>query len=575
MDRITKGYIKDFLKINEIEASQDETLNFERFVNYSIITNEYDGKFDLEDISTGNHAQGIDGIAIIVNGKLVLSSEEITDLLAINKFLEVKFHFIQAKVSEKFEGSQMGNFIFSVKDFFSDEPQLPMTENVTKMHDLYQVIYDNSAKFTKGKPVLRMYYATAGVWKNEVSHQAVINSGKTELEALNLFSEVSFQAIDAGAIQDKYRKNKELTSATFIFKDRITLPEILNIKEAFYGLLPWDEFKKIIISDNGSIKNIFYNNVRDYLGDNPVNASIEQTLVQKKIDLFTVLNNGVTIVASHLNPAGNRFTISDYQIVNGCQTSHVLFDNKEVDEMSALSIPIRLIITEDENVKNEITIATNSQTAVKPEQLAALSQFQKGLEEYYKSFEVNSIKLYYERRVNQYSSDDDVVKSRIVTVPQQIKTFAAMFLDLPHAVSGYYGTIIKNYEKQIFNPEHIMFPYYLSSLAYYKLDYYFRMGIFDRKYKKAKFHLLMVFRILAAKKQPMPGLDVKRKAEPYCKLIDSVLSSDTQSKELFANCIDVLEKCSISLEDKDVFKQRDTTRKLIDFLSPRKAGTLL
>jgi len=113
------------------------------------------------------------------------------------------------------------------------------------------------------------------------------------------------------------------------------------------------------------------------LGENLVNNKISSTLTNKKFDIFGVLNNGVTIVAESLTPVGHKFSISNYQIVNGCQTSHVLYNNKDIDGMENVNIPLRLIVTSDENIKNQITIATNSQTEIKPEQLAALSEFQK------------------------------------------------------------------------------------------------------------------------------------------------------------------------------------------------------
>ena len=48
-----------------------------------------------------------------------------------------------------------------------------------------------------------------------------------------------------------------------------------------------------------------------------------------------------------------------------------------VEGIDELIIPIRIIATKDENLKNDITRATNSQTAIKKDQLEALSTFQK------------------------------------------------------------------------------------------------------------------------------------------------------------------------------------------------------
>lgn len=113
------------------------------------------------------------------------------------------------------------------------------------------------------------------------------------------------------------------------------------------------------------------------------------------------MNNGVTIIARTLRTTGNRFYIEDYQIVNGCQTSHVLFDQREVVDESVM-VPLRLIATQDEEVTASIVKATNRQTEVRAEQLLALGEFQKKLELFFQAQE-EPRRLYYERRSRQYN----------------------------------------------------------------------------------------------------------------------------------------------------------------------------
>ncbi len=156
-------------------------------------------------------------------------------------------------------------------------------------------------------------------------------------------------------------------------------------------------YLKLIQDENEKIHSIFDDNVRDFQGDNPVNKKIKNTFESKDFDLFCVLNNGVTIVSSSITPAGNRFTIRDYKVVNGCQTSHVLHDCREIEGIEQVFLPIKIVVTENEDIKTNITLETNSQTEVKTEQLEAISVFQKRLELYFNA-EKNSIPLYYERR---------------------------------------------------------------------------------------------------------------------------------------------------------------------------------
>ena len=120
-------------------------------------------------------------------------------------------------------------------------------------------------------------------------------------------------------------------------------------------MLPFDEFLKIVSDDDDILLNVFEDNVRDFQGDNnDVNGGIALTLNSEDSEIFSVLNNGVTIVASSISPTGDQFTISDYQIVNGCQTSNVLYNNRKGSNITKVSVPIKLIATTDEEVKTEI-----------------------------------------------------------------------------------------------------------------------------------------------------------------------------------------------------------------------------
>ncbi|ABG53213.1 conserved hypothetical protein [Trichodesmium erythraeum IMS101] len=313
-----------------------------------------------------------------------------------------------------------------------------------------------------------------------------------------------------------YRKTKESVSTTINFNNRITMPEINGISQAYIGLLPYKEFYKIVSDDEGNLLSIFEDNVRDFQGENnDVNGGISTTLKHEGSEIFSVLNNGVTIVASSISPTGNQFTIKDYQIVNGCQTSNVLYNNCDSPNINNVNIPIKLIATTDDDVKTRITLATNNQTPIKKEQLASLTQFQRSLEQYYNSFSGES-KIYYERRSKQYNSDNKVLKSRIITVPYQIKSFAGMFLDEPHNVTSYFGLIVRRLNEgkiQIFNNEHFPSPYYTSAFAYYKLETFFRKGLIDKSYRKVKFHILMLFRM--CKKTELPPFNSK-KIDNYC-----------------------------------------------------------
>lgn len=472
MDPVTKGFVDQYLELFEID-SVDNFTDFEKYTAYTVLKKEYGNnlEFSVEDVVTDDDSRGIDAIAIIINEKVVVTSvQEIDDVIETTKSFTIDYFFIQSKTETGFSGEKITNINRTVKDFFTESPQLPMTEKVQKALELKRYLEYKYAQ-TDRSPNLKIFYVTLGKWTNDPSLEADINISKQELEDLGYFEEIFFEPVDKQKLHKFDRKIREAVSASFSFDKQFDLPEIEGVDKAYFGVVSFEEFKNLII-ENGKIKNVFYDNVRDFLGDNPVNSKISETLTNKDFDKFLILNNGVTVVAEEKKDLqGSKFTIFNYQIVNGCQTSHVLFNHNEIEGINSVKIPIRLIITTNEEVKSQITLATNRQTGLSEEQLAAFSDFQKNLEQYYKSMKIGDLQLYYERRTGQYDSDLTIKKTKIIKIKDQIKSVAAMFLNKPHLVSGYYGRVYKSVESDIFKRDDKLEIYLLSSYALYKLEH--------------------------------------------------------------------------------------------------------
>lgn len=110
VDPITKKFLGEFCKSFEVDDNKTDVA-FEYFCNYCCVNKE-NGIVDikLEEMSTGRNAQGIDGIAIIVNHKLVTSISEIEFQIENTRVLDVNFVFVQAKTSDSFDNKLMLNF---------------------------------------------------------------------------------------------------------------------------------------------------------------------------------------------------------------------------------------------------------------------------------------------------------------------------------------------------------------------------------------------------------------------------------------------------------------------------------
>lgn len=559
MDKITRSLLDTFSKQHELERLS-ESAQFENFCNFSVVSKLFRGSFELDDVHTGKGGDcGIDGIALVVNGRIILDEDELSDVVESTSHLDADLTFIQTKTSSSFDGSSIGSFIHGVKDFLSDNPKLTQNDKIKKAKKVWEAVISMSSYMVNRRPTCKLFYVCTGKWQGDQNLMAVKELGEEEIDNIGIFEDVVIETFGASEIQKLFHETKNKLSSTVNFQSRITLPDIEGVSESYLGILPFSEYLKLIQDENETIYSIFDDNVRDFQGNNIVNKKIKSTLENQRFDLFSVLNNGVTIVASALTPAANRFTIRDYQVVNGCQTSHVLHECQKIEGIENVFVPIKIIVTENDDIKSSITLATNSQTEVRTEQLEALNIFQKKLELYY-SAESKSFPLYYERRAQQYNSDVGIKKTQIISIPIQIKSFASMFLDSPHLVSGYYGTIVRRFSGKIFNEEHKYSPYYVSALAYYRIEQFFRSGDLKSSYKKSRFHMLYIVRLLAIGDKLPPFNSNKIDAD--CENFKQILIDERKALNIFLDAQDIFESSGLDL-DKKQYKSESETEMLL------------
>lgn len=560
MDRITKGYMNSFAASQELHDTSDESRLFELFACYCVLSREYAESFDLSDIATGGGSDGgIDGIAIIANNVLIHSSEEFDDLVEqTHSITDLKFVFVQAKTSSSFNGGDIATFGFGVRDLFKEHPELVQnTETKGKASIISHILWNMVC--VRSKPKCLLYYVTTGRWTNDQNVTSRIDRVKSDLIAENLFSDVSFIPVDADYLQRLFKATVDKIQVEIDFPDRITLPEMERISEAYLGILPAKQFLSLVSNEDGVIKSILYDNVRDFQGENDVNREIAATLGSSDADKFVILNNGITIICKELrNIVRNRFLLSDYQIVNGCQTSHVLYNNKDTITDNVY-VSVKIISTSDEDTVNRIVKATNRQTEVTDEQLMALNDFNKKLEAYYQTYS-GVQRLFYERRSKQYATASEIEKVRIITIPTQIKSFASMFLDKPHLASRYYGRLLKDTD-DMFNGDHRPIAYYIAAYTLYKVEYLIRNKQIDQSYNRYRYHILMLIKYLVLDGNVQPQLN-SHKMEQLCQKIQNIMNNPDELSRHVDEACKIISAQVGDLSDSESAKTLAITEKL-------------
>lgn len=545
-DLVLDNFVRSFAESRGISARPEHQV-FEAFAASSILRKYHQSDLtDMEEgiLVGGGGDGGLDAIAILVNGRPVTTEDDVRFLADNLRRLDVEFVFVQAKTSPTFSASDIGAAGFGVEQFFAalsdSSPRVQFNAEVQQLVELTEYLYRQSIKMQEN-PKCFFYYVTTGEWAASPDPAGRLEDVKERLDRLNMFSSVRTMPIGADLLKAIYRELERGVVKEVEFSKTAVFPKIDGVDEAYIGLLSGDEFINLVSTSDGELnRELFYDNVRDYQGYNPVNREIGQTLANEQFrNAFPLLNNGVTIIARSIKRRSDTFEISGFQIVNGCQTTHILFQNKAAVSAD-IFIPVKIVATNDSQVVAEVIKATNRQTAVLPEALESLSPFHRELEDLYVALESDrefSNRIYYERRSKQYAMDH-ISSVNIVTLTKQIKSFIAMFLDEPHSHPHYYGELLKAYEGRIFAHDHKQEPYYASGVALLMVEQWLNASQSYQQLRPYKHQLLMLLRMLIGGGS-IPRLNSNRIAA-YSKHIVDTLRDPVRGKTEFTRATELL-----------------------------------
>lgn len=547
-NRMLQNQLENFLDDYGI-GERVLSVAFEHFCNYCMFSlnapEVYHGdSLFYESVHTGKSGDNsIDGIMILINDEPVTNLEEAKEAISQKKNFTARFFFVQAKTSDNFNSAEMLQFGYGVKNFFEDS-ELNANQEVKDYKAIADYIIDNSANFSE-KPTCSLYYVTTGKWVGDINLTKIVEVQKTQLEDMNYFTNVEFQPIDLNRLMTIYKELNNSILREVVIAKNVPFPVIEGAQQAYLGLISFGEYLKLITDEGGAlIQGVFYDNVRGYLGENPVNSEIIKTLENKQSQVhFPILNNGITIVAKSLNVFGEKFKLMDYQIVNGCQTSNVLYRCRgSVD--NNMMIPVKIVHTESPELVNSVIRSTNRQTQVLDEAFESLKEFHKQLQEYYDTYK-DADRLYYERRTHEYDDHVGLKRQNIITLTIQLKSYMSMFLGEPQSMMRYYGELLKKNKDRLFQPDHKLIAYYTAAKTLHGVDRAMANGIVDmKKWKLYRYHILLIIQTIMSERKgvkaiPRPN---SREMERLCKNILEVVDNERMFTAVLHITEDILQK---------------------------------
>jgi AIPR protein len=294
---------------------------------------------------------------------------------------------------------------------------------------IFQSKISQKANSSVGDAALRTFDGTLNQFKNTDSIKNMVSSaGENQVAALIKRLDL-INKIGSYEVRGEFLVNLDLDqngkdfligaqNITFVGKSRLVasyisdernLPgrppatfDIFGLEVAKYTV---DAIRKAIIAPVKATElvklygiedqSIFAYNVRGPLGKTKINSEIVLSINDKtKHKLFPLFHNGITIIASNIVADETSLTISDYYVVNGCQSLSSLYNNSKAttDELRVLTKFIQMDPTSPE--AGMITAFSNNQNGVRPRDFKANTPPQIRIQNEFKMF--YNGKYYYE-----------------------------------------------------------------------------------------------------------------------------------------------------------------------------------
>ncbi len=547
---IIKAKLNSFRQAYNLISEQDGVV-FERFANQTILTNHQPSAFSVEDnlLDTvcvgGFNDMGIDGLCIKINGILINSLSDVEDIISIHKKIDIEFIFIQSKYKDKFDSGEYGKFTNGIIDFLAEKQYQPSNSKINHWIKIKEFLNnDDIIMLWNNNPTIRLYYVVMGQWNDSPHINALTQRFKEQIASLNTYGDVIVKYIDINSFKRICDDNENLYSCVINYYDSMSLTEVDNVGNSIIVLCSAEELITMLTTEDGIIrKGLFDDNVRDYQGDTVINNEILKTITDEPKS-FILLNNGITIVCNDIILGNRRVIIKNPQIVNGCQTSSVLFSaSKEKIDISNISISVKIIATQSDEITNKIVKGTNRQNIVYDEAFEITREFHKQLEELFNvlSSDCQSNKIFYERRSKQYFNNPSIRPSQKVNLRIIIQSFISIFLNEPHQGHRHESKLIQEYKNKIFNDSQSKLPYYTAALIYNKFDNWIRNNTSNnsKEIRTYKAHLCLIIKLLAGGESP--SINNEKEIDKYCNMLLGLITDNKKFEELITRSTDILE----------------------------------
>lgn len=390
---------------------------------------------DLESgITDGGNDGGIDGHYFLVNNRQVINADTHVEPKTASN---VRLLFFQIKTSGGMKPTEIEKWLETADDFFnlSAKPEDFGDRYSKRIQAAMRVWRDQYLKMSVHFPevAIDFYYITGDDAAPDTYALDSCKRVKDRVEKA-LKSTCTVNCIGAKELWEQVQKRPPRS------RPLKWAEQPMSTKDGYVGLVKLPDFRAFLADESGALaERIFESNVRGFVLDSDVNDDIAKSLRDPTDEPnFWLLNNGVTMIAAKTSPAHLMLTVDDPQIVNGLQTSRVIFDTLSNDSTDDRTVLVRIIETTDQKTQDRIIKATNSQNKMQAASLRMTDQIHRDIEQAFKDDG-----LFYDRRRGFYKDQGRPIK-KIISSTAVAQAVVSIMLQRPDDARARPGDYFKD-----------------------------------------------------------------------------------------------------------------------------------
>jgi hypothetical protein len=268
---------------------------------------------------------------------------------------------------------------------------------------------------------------------------------------------VDAEMLESRLADAEQRDLPELTATIALDAAKTLVTEESGVRVVL-AMLPLSECLKLPGIADGKL---FRRNVRQSLGlSNKVNKQLRATLSSpEKAPYFFFYHNGITALAKSFKLSEDRASleVSDLSVVNGCQSLSTIYSTSaaiagkkkgQAQPSPSGSVLLRIYEIPQRDLSEQISVFTNSQSAVKPRDLRSNDKYMRAVKKRYESVIPGS--YFITKRGEERPADKEAAKT--LDAPDYARMVVAWMCQRPNLAHNEKKLFDELY-KMIFHPE--------------------------------------------------------------------------------------------------------------------------